>query len=110
MSPLLDALLTADSEGYLKPSHVQTPQAKELVESGLAAVCPTTSDPLNGCAWERLTPAGMLAARLLREVQAERDHYHGIVVTLRESIAEERKVIDGLESRLAATWPKGDEG
>lgn len=24
-------------------------------------------------------------------------------------IAEERKVIDALESRLAATWPKGDE-
>lgn len=86
MSPLLDAILTADSEGYLKPSHVQTPQAKELVDRGLAAICPTTSDPLNGCAWERLTPAGMLAARLCRETTA------------------------ALESRLAATWPKGDEG
>ena len=109
MSPLLDALLTADSEGYLKPAHVQTPQAKELVESGLATICPTTSDPLTGCAWERLTPAGMLAANILREMQTERDYYSRIVVTLRESITEERKVIDGLESRLAATWPKGDE-
>lgn len=85
MSSILDALLTADSEGYLKPSHVQTPQAKKLVDSGLASVCAVTSDSGSWCAWERLTPAGMLAARLCRETTA------------------------ALESRLAATWPKGDE-
>lgn len=66
MNPILDALLTADSAGYLKPSHVQTSQAKELVDGELAVVAPVC-----GCPWEQLTPAGVLAAKLLREVQTE---------------------------------------
>jgi len=53
------------------------------------------------------------AADLRAQLQAAReDHATDLRKAAAEfaaCIAEDRKVIDGIESRLAATWPKGDE-